>query len=174
MSYGVGATAFYFVADGVQKVRFTQAGITVYEKRIIGIPRGLADRNAACVSEAIAGAYDEIFKRVIGMQHRHVSPDLPLRRKTRKVRRGKLDRYQVACNLLCRFGESAPAVILEKMSAGVVRAADLKQSPRHVKDAKIVKPHSRIDRVKRLCAVKNLSKNIFNLSARQIILLEGN
>jgi len=162
------------VADGVQKVRFTQAGITIYEKRIIGISRGLAYRNAACVSKAIAGAYHEIFKRVIGMQHRRLGMDLLLRHKARKVRGGKLNRYQVACYLLSRFCESAPAVMLKEMCAGVVRAADSQKPPRQVKNAKIIKPVPRIDRVSRLGAVKNLRENIFNLSARQIILLEGN
>jgi hypothetical protein len=52
----------------VEQVSFAEAYSSVNEKRIVGFARRFADRDAACVRKTIARTYDEIVKRVIGMQ----------------------------------------------------------------------------------------------------------
>ena len=66
--------------------------------------------------------------------------------------------------LLGGLCEGAAAVTVQKLGAGLVRAANLKQPARKVNNAEIVKPLACVYRVERLCTVKYIGENIFDFT----------
>ena len=56
------------MADGVQEMSFTEAGIAVDEERIISVAEGLTYGDTTCMGETIARPDDEIFEGVVRMK----------------------------------------------------------------------------------------------------------
>ena len=161
--------AFHFVADGVEQVRFAEAGAAVNEKRVIGIAGRLTYCDAACVGKAITGADDKIFKCIIRVQGVCVFVFWRV-----AVVDGELDGYKMARYLLCGASKCASAVFLQELGAIIIRAADFERPARQSNDAEIVKPLPRIDGVEHLCTVEYFRENIFYFTAGQDAFLYEN
>jgi hypothetical protein len=159
------------VADGVQEVRFAEAGIPIDKKWIIGIAGRLTYGDAACMGEPIAGAYDEIIKGVIGMERRLIFALLRRGTLLNMAIGGKLDGNQMPGYLLGGPGKGALAVGLQELGTRIVRTADFERAARQMHDAEIVKPLSGVDGVQGLCTVKDIREDIFYFAAGQVILL---
>ena len=60
--------ALRVVPDGVQQVGLAQPGVAVDEQRVVGLGRGLGDRDGGGVGEPVARADDERLERVLRVQ----------------------------------------------------------------------------------------------------------
>ncbi len=135
------------MADSLKKVRFTEPGISINEQWIVGIAGRLADGDAACVGEAVAGADDEILKGIIGVQWKQFAVSFPCWVVLGLAVGGKLDCDEMAGNELGGAGEGAFAFILQEVSAGVIGAAYFKKAAGKTHEVEVVKPLARIYRV---------------------------
>ena len=171
MNYGGCGFAFHLMADGVKKVRFAKAGMAVNKKGIICIAGRLADGDAACVCQPIAGADDEIVERIIGMEHRFVSAVLARRLRLSVPVGRKLNGYEMAGDLLGGLSKGALAVIPEELGARLIRAADFERPAGQSDEAEIVKPFSGVDGVKGLRTVQYIHKDIIDFTRCQAMLL---
>ncbi len=171
LNYHFSVLVFAFFADCVQQVCFTQAGIAIKEKRIVGIAGRLADGDAGCVGEAIARADNEIRKRIIGMQLEPAVSTLSLFSKTCSRRIFKIDSNKMACNLLSGTSKTAAAVIAQELDGGPVGAGNEQQAAVKTGWCKLVEPFACVGRVERFCAFDYISKNFLNRLRRQNIFL---
>ncbi len=167
LNYHFAVPAFAFFADGVQEVRFAEAGIAVKKERIVGIAWRLADGDAGCVGEAIARADNEIRKGVIGMQLKLAVDRLSLLSKTRGREAVEINGNEMACNLLSGKGETGAAIVAQEFDGGGIRTGNQQEAAVKTGRCEVVEPFACVGRVERLCAFDYISKNFLNCLRRQ-------
>jgi hypothetical protein len=145
--------------------------MAVNKKGIIRIARGLADSDAACVREPIAGADDEIVERIIGMEGRFVSAVLARRFLPGVPVGGELNGYEMSGYLLGGLSKGTFAVIPEELGARLIGAANLERPAGQSDETQVVKPLSGVDRVKGLRTVQYICEDIFDFTRCQAMLL---
>ncbi len=137
---------FRFVTNGVQQVRFAEAGTAVKKKRVIGIARRTAHRHTTGVRQPVTRADDKIGERVIRMKLQFAILPLPIRRRTARLQT-EIDAYQVARYLLCGTGKGSLAVIAKEFDCRIIRAANLQQPAVKMSRRQVVEPLAGINRV---------------------------
>jgi len=167
----VGELSPRFAADGLQEMGFSEAGIAIDKKRVVGIAGRLADGNTACMRKSIARTDDEVIKGVIRVESKLNGLRWRVVVGTGSTVNRELDADKMPGNLLCSAGEADFAVFSEELQTGFVGTANDEQAAVEAKNTKVVKPRACVDRVERFGAVKDVSENVFCLTSRQAILL---
>ena len=60
------------LADRLEQVRLAQADAAVDEQRVVGLAGLLGDGDAGGVRQAVAGAGDEVFEDVVGVERQRL------------------------------------------------------------------------------------------------------
>lgn len=162
----------------MQKMGFSQAGIAVNKKRIVGISRRLTYRNTACLSKSVARPYDKIIKGIVRvkfkgcyfvllLQNEVTSPGREASRAAVGFFGGadtEIYRDKITCYLLSGQGETSFAIILQELNGSFIWTTYPERATIQMQYCQLVEPLADVGWVKRLCTVDYISENIFNFA----------
>ena len=145
----------------MKQMCLAQTDIAVQKQGIINHAGILAGGDATCVGQSITRPDDKALKGIIRVQTQAFGLigqlEACLFRPVADIE--KVNRYQMACDILGRLREGRRTVVLKILGTGLIRAGDLHQAVVERRDVKVVKPLTHIHRVDGFNPIQNIVQN---------------
>jgi hypothetical protein len=162
LDYRVVKSSLGFKTDCMQKMRFPQSGTAVDKKWIVGIPGRLAYRYTTRLSKAVARPDYKIVKSIIRMESQAGLVPLLAPIKSFDGVDVEINRDEMAGYLLSRAGETALAIVPQKLNRSSIGTAYSERAAIQMQNRQLLEPLACVGRVKCFCTLKYISKDVFN------------